>query len=94
MLYKTAPQHLRQKKRSKRKLDTEEDRQTGTMSSVSVSNSSVSQDGLSDLGSEHRNAKVKRPVRISSVVTHEVSGPLLHFKIGIGKMKYNYKSYV
>lgn len=60
--------------RCKRKLDREEDRQIRSMSSVCVRDRSVCQDDLSDLGSEHRNAKIER------TVAHEVSG-LLNFKI-------------
>ena len=43
------------------------------MSSVGGVDSSVTQDGLSGLGSECRNTRVKRAVRISSLVAHEVS---------------------
>ena len=45
-----------------------------TMSSVSVLDSSVSQDVPSALGSECRNTRGKRAARISSIVAQEVSG--------------------
>lgn len=60
-------------------IKTSTDEETiGTMSSVSVPDNSGSQDGLSDLGSDHRSAKEKRPGPTYSVVTHEVSELLLH----------------
>lgn len=43
------------------------------MSSVSVRDSIASQDGPSAVGSERRNTRVKRAVRISSLVAQEVS---------------------
>lgn len=47
------------------------------MSSASVWDSSASQDVPPAVGSEHRNARVKRVIRISSIVAQEVSAELL-----------------
>lgn len=60
------------------------------MSSVSVGDS-VSQDDLSELGSEHRNTKMER--NRNPVGPHKVSGQLLHLKIAkINKIKNDLKT--